>query len=107
MDYTYNPYFSTQSEVIYELVKVLRMHSKGKISHHELEDIVEKYVEDYSNFIFDIEGEKVQFKSFPKQKLGKKRIRIIGMCLEKRKLISNFNAERAEFVSPNFIDNIA
>ncbi len=107
MDYTYNPYFSTQSEVIYELVKVLRMHSKGKISHAELEDLVERYVEDYSNFIFDFNGDKVQFKGFPKQKLGKKRIRIIGMCLEKRNLISNFDVERAEFVSNRFFDNIA
>ncbi len=107
MGYIYNPYFSTQSEVIYELVKVLRMHSKGKISHDELEEIVERYAEDYTKFIFDYDGVKFHFKGFPKQKLGKKRIRIIGMCLEKRKLINNFNAERAEFFSNNFIDNIA
>ncbi len=107
MEYTYNPYFTTQSEVIYELVKVLRMHSKGKLTHEELENLVSRYVEDYSSFIFDFEGDKVLFKGFPRQKLGKKRIRIIGMCLEKKKDINNFDVERAEFISPNFLDDIA
>ncbi len=107
MNYTYNPYFATQSEVIYELVRVLRLHSKGKISHKDLEEIIENYVDDYSNFIFAYDGNKVQFKSFPKQKLGKKRLRVIGMCLEKRKIISKFDVDRAEFVSKRIYDNIA
>ncbi len=106
MDYQYNPYFSTQSEVVYELVKVLHLHTKGKISHSEFENIVSRYIKEYSCFIFDFEGDKSKFKQFPRQKLGKKRIRIIGACLEKSKLIDDFNVEEAELIGSRFVANL-
>lgn len=102
MDYKYNPYFSTQSQVVYELVTILGMHADGKLNNDELEKLVNRYVADYYEFIFDVEGNKAVMKGFPKQKLGKKRIRIIGTCLEKTKLVESFYLENSNFIARGF-----
>lgn len=103
MGYQYNPYLATQSKVIYELVNIVDAHSMGKIGHKELETLVNQFMSDYSELIFDIKEDKIKLKQFPRQKLGKKRIRIIGKCLEKGNLINDFNVDNAEFSGMRFV----
>ncbi len=107
MKYNYNPYLSTQSEVVYEIVKVLRLFSDENLSQDELEETIVAYVKSYARLLFTVKEGSLVLKGFPVQKLGKKRIRIIGACLEKQALIKNYNAETNEFIAPTFLAETA
>lgn len=107
MEYTYNRYLSTQSDVVYEIVKVLRIFFDGDMNNEELEDTVIYYVKTYARLLFDVDGkDELLFKGFPKQKLGKKRIRIIAACLENRKLIEFYDEKKSGFVAPKLMETI-
>ncbi len=98
-EYKVNYYFTTQAEIVSELIMIMRVFADGEINQMDLEELMVIYVNHYAQFLFLLKNKKIAFKAFPKQKLGKKRIRTLATCLTNNGLVELFDAKNYEFMS--------
>ncbi|MBE0450736.1 MAG: hypothetical protein IBX70_07810 [Clostridia bacterium] len=81
--YEFQKFLTSQEEVTKEVKKLIDLKSIGEISEQEFVRNLVCYVITFRTLLFKVRGDnEFVLKGTPKFKLGKKRIRIIGACLE-------------------------
>lgn len=98
-NYQFKRFISTQEDFMNEIKRVIDLKSLKEIGEDDFTDIIALYYLKYCDLVFVKDEENVmRMKSTPSIRLGKKRIKIIGTCLEVKGIAKLIDAEKGIFI---------
>lgn len=98
ISYQFNKFITTQEDVMKEMKKVIDLKALKEIKEDDFTEIIALYYLKYKELVFDrIDRSTIKFKGTPQLKLGKKRIKIIGTCLEAKQIAELIDNEKGIF----------
>ncbi len=93
-----NVFITTQQELLNEIKKIIEMYKEGSISQSDFESTITSNIEEYSYLVIHRESDGyVVIKGAALHQLGKKRLRLIAKCLERKHIAELIDIETGKF----------